>query len=202
MIFKKKIVITKTPLRISFSGGGTDMPYFYKKNKGTTVSSSINKFIYITLKSHKNFNEKFRLNYSQTEIVNDIDKIKNLRIKETLKYFNVKQGLYINTISDLPYNTGLGSSSAFLVGLIRGLLEMYGISVTRKKISEIAFYIENKITKDSLGKQDHYIASYGGLKKIDYFRNKITVNNIFLNSKNKNFFKKNLLFLWTGTSRL
>ena len=80
--FKYKIVTTKTPLRISFLGGGTDMPYFYENYGGITISSSIDKFIYVTIKKHTNFNEKYRLNYSETEIVNKIDKIKNLRIRE------------------------------------------------------------------------------------------------------------------------
>ena len=84
-IFKKKIVTTKTPLRISFSGGGTDMPYFYSKFNGITLSTVIDKFVIVSFKSHTNFNEKFRLNYSDTEIDDNISKIKNLRIKETLK---------------------------------------------------------------------------------------------------------------------
>ena len=167
-IFKRNIVTTKTPLRISFSGGGTDMPYFYLKHNGITVSTSIDKFVYVTIKRHSNFNEKFRLNYSDTEIANDIRQIKNLRIRETLNYFKINEPIYINTISDLPYNTGLGSSSAFLIGLINGIFLLQNKKVTLKKISEIAFKIENKITNNSLGKQDHYIAAYGGLRKITY----------------------------------
>ena len=163
--FKYKIVTTKTPLRISFLGGGTDMPYFYENYGGITISSSIDKFIYVTIKKHTNFNEKYRLNYSETEIVNKIDKIKNLRIRETLKYLNVREPLYINTISDLPYNTGLGSSSAFLIGLIKAIYKLKNIKINLSKICEIAFKIENKITNNSLGKQDHYIAAHGGLKK-------------------------------------
>ena len=94
------------------------MPYFYKKYSGITVSSTIDKFVYVTVKKHPNFNEKFRLNYSETETVNDVNKIKNLRIRETIKYFKINEPIYINTISDLPYNSGLGSSSSFLIGLI------------------------------------------------------------------------------------
>ena len=168
MSFKNKLVVTKTPLRISFSGGGTDMPYFYNKYGGITLSTTINKFIYVTVKLHKNFNEKYRLNYSDTEITNKIDKIKNLRIKETLKYFNVKEPIYINTISDIPYNTGLGSSSSFLVGLIKAMYKLKKKNVSKKKIAEIAFNIENSITKKSLGKQDHYISAFGGTKIINY----------------------------------
>ena len=201
-IFKRNIVTTKTPLRISFSGGGTDMPYFYLKHNGITVSTSIDKFVYVTIKRHSNFNEKFRLNYSDTEIANDIRQIKNLRIRETLNYFKINEPIYINTISDLPYNTGLGSSSAFLIGLINGIFLLQNKKVTLKKISEIAFKIENKITNNSLGKQDHYIAAYGGLRKITYKKEDVVVEKITISKKNLNYLSQNLLFLWTGKTRL
>jgi D-glycero-alpha-D-manno-heptose-7-phosphate kinase len=200
-IFKKKIATTKTPLRISFSGGGTDMPYFYKKYSGLTVSTSIDKFVYVTIKSHPNFKEKFRLNYSDTETVNDVNKIKNLRIRETLKYFKINEPIYINTISDLPYNTGLGSSSSFLIGLIHCIFLMKKQKINLRKISEIAFKIENKITNNSLGKQDHYIAAYGGLKKITY-KSQINIKKIKISKKKINYLNNNLLFLWTGQTRL
>lgn len=200
-IFKKKIAATKTPLRISFSGGGTDMPYFYKKYSGLTVSTSIDKFVYVTIKSHPNFKEKFRLNYSDTETVNDVNKIKNLRIRETLKYFKINEPIYINTISDLPYNTGLGSSSSFLIGLIHCIFLVKKQKINLRKISEIAFKIENKITNNSLGKQDHYIAAYGGLKKITY-KDQINIKKIKISKKKINYLNNNLLFLWTGQTRL
>lgn len=201
MNFKNNIVITKTPLRISFSGGGTDMPYFFKKYSGITVSSSIDKFVYVTVKTHPNFNEKFRLNYSETETVNDVNKIKNLRIRETIKYFKINEPIYINTISDLPYNSGLGSSSSFLIGLIHCIFIMKKQKINLKKIAEIAFKIENKITNYSLGKQDHYIAAYGGLKKITY-KDKINIKKINISKKKINDLNNNLLFLWTGQTRL
>jgi len=201
-IFKKNIVTTKTPLRISFTGGGTDMPYFYTKFNGITLSTSIDKFVYVTVKTHTNFDEKFRLNYSDTEIVNDINKIKNLRIRETLKYFKINEPIYINTISDLPYNTGMGSSSAFLIGLINGIFLLKGEKKNLKTIAEIAFKIENKITNNSLGKQDHYIAAYGGLKKIIYTNKSIDVKKISISKKNQNYLNQNLLFLWTRKTRL
>lgn len=201
-IFKNKFITTKTPLRISFSGGGTDMPYFYEKYTGVTVSTTINKFVYVTIKTHNNYREKFRLNYSDTEIVQKVKNIKNLRIRETLNYFKINEPLYISTISDLPYNTGLGSSSAFLVGLVNAIFLLKNEKVNLKKITEIAFKIENKITNNSLGKQDHYIASYGGLKKITYKKNTINVKKINIVQKNKKYLNNNLLFFWTGRTRL
>jgi len=201
-IFKKKIVTTKTPLRISFVGGGTDMPYFYSKSNGITISTCIDKFVYVTVKTHANFSEKFRLNYSDTEIVNEVDEIKNLRIRQVIKYFKIDEPIYINTISDLPYNSGLGSSSAFLVGLINAIFLLKGEKKNLKIIAEIAFKIENKITNNSLGKQDHYIAAYGGLKKIIYKKNTIDVNKITISKKNLNLLNNNLIFFWTGRTRL
>ena len=144
------------------------MPYFYKKYSGLTISTTIDKFVYVTVKTHPNFKEKFRLNYSETETINDLKKIKNLRIRETLKYFKINEPIYINTISDLPYNSGLGSSSSFLIGFIHCIFLLKQQKINFKKIAESAFKIENKITNNSLGKQDHYIAAYGGLKKIIY----------------------------------
>ena len=201
MNFKNKIVITKTPLRISFSGGGTDMPYFYKNYGGTTISSAINKFIYVTVKLHKNFKEKYRLNYSDTEITNDFNKIKNLIIKETLIYFRITEPIYINTISDIPYNTGLGSSSAFLVGLINAIFKLKGKKVSKKKVAEIAFKIEDWITNKTLGKQDHYISSYGGIKIIEYKKQSVIVKNLKISKKNLLKLQRNLIFFYTGQTR-
>ena len=200
--FKNKIVTTCTPLRISFIGGGTDMPYFYNKYTGITISSSIDKFIYVTIKLHKNFNEKYRLNYYETETVNKIDVIKNLRIRETLKFFKIKEPLYISTISDLPYNSGLGSSSSFLIGLIHAIFLLKDLKINYSKICEIAFEIENRITNNSLGKQDHYIAAHGGLKRILYKKTNIKVNKINISKKKLKLINDNLIFFWTGKSRL
>ena len=110
------------------------MPYFFNKHTGITISTSIDKFIYVTVKLHYNFNEKYRLNYYETETVNNLNEIKNLRIRETLKYFKIKEPLYISTISDLPYNTGLGSSSSFLIGLIHAIYLLKNKRVDNKNI--------------------------------------------------------------------
>ena len=125
----------------------------------------------------------------------------NLRIRETLKYFKINEPIYINTISDLPYNSGLGSSSSFLIGLIHCIFIVKNQKINMRKISEIAFKIENKITNNSLGKQDHYIAAYGGLKKIVY-KDKVKIKEINISKKKINYLNKNLLFLWTGQTRL
>ena len=167
-----KVVITKTPLRVSFVGGGTDMPYFYEKKTGATISCAINRYIYVTAKYHNNYQEKYRLNYSETENTNNLSNIKNLRIKKVIEMLKISRPLYINTFADIPANSGLGSSSSFTVGLIKALGKLRNKSFSNNKIAEMAYKIESEITKGSLGKQDHYIAAYGGIKHITYSKKK------------------------------
>jgi D-glycero-alpha-D-manno-heptose-7-phosphate kinase len=198
----EKVVISKTPLRISFLGGGTDMPYFYKKNGGITVSCAINKFIYVMVKRHSHSTQKFRLNYSITENVNSIEQIKNLRIKETLKLLKINFPLYINTISDLPANSGLGSSSSFTIGLVNALNSLLGRKMSVAELAETGFEIEKKIVGENIGKQDHYAAAFGGFNKINYKKNnQISINPINLSENKKKKIEQSLLMIWTGQTR-
>jgi D-glycero-alpha-D-manno-heptose-7-phosphate kinase len=196
-----KIVITRTPLRISFIGGGTDMPYFYYKNGGATISCTINRYIYVTVKFHNNYQEKYRLNYSETENVNNLEKIKNLRIKLVIKRLEIKKPLYINTFADLPANSGLGSSSSFTVGLIKALAKLDNQFFSVTQLAEMAYEIEAKITNNSLGKQDHYIAAYGGFNYIKYLKNNILISPISLKQNELDHFEKSISLIWTGKSR-
>ena len=134
-MLNEKVVITKTPLRVSFVGGGTDMPYFYNKFSGATISCAIDKYIYVTAKYHNNFQEKYRLNYSTTENVKSLEKIKNLRIREVIRKLKITKPLYINTFADIPTNSGLGSSSSFTVGLLNALYAFQNKFVNSKRIS-------------------------------------------------------------------
>jgi D-glycero-alpha-D-manno-heptose-7-phosphate kinase len=201
-MLNEKVVITKTPLRISFVGGGTDMPYFYNKFSGATISCAINKYIYVTAKYHNNFQEKYRLNYSLTENVKSIDEIKNLRIREVIKKLKITRPLYINTFADIPTNSGLGSSSSFTVGLIHALSSLESKNFSKKKIAEMAYKIEARITNNSLGKQDHYIASFGGIKHIQYKKKRIKISSIILNQKKIEYLFNSFLLVWTGKNRL
>ena len=196
-----KIIITRTPLRISFIGGGTDMPYFYNKNGGATISCAINQYIYVTVKYHNNYREKYRLNYSQTENINDIKKIKNLRIKLAIKKLKIKKPLYISTFADLPANTGLGSSSSFTVGLVKALAKLDRKTFSLNQIAEMAYEIESEITKNALGKQDHYIATYGGFKHIKYLKNKVLISPISLNQNKLRNFEKSISLIDTSKTR-
>jgi D-glycero-alpha-D-manno-heptose-7-phosphate kinase len=196
-----EVVITKTPLRVSLIGGGTDMPYFYNKFGGATISFAINKYIYVVAKYHNNFQEKYRLNYSETENTNRLNDIKNLRIKEVIKELKITRPLYISTFSDIPSNSGLGSSSSFTVGLLHALFKLEKKKFSKKMLAEIAYKIEAKITNNSLGKQDHYIAAFGGIKHIKYAKNKIMISPIILNKKKLKHLFNSFLLIWTGKAR-
>jgi len=200
------MIVTRTPLRISFAGGGTDQPSFYRSNTyGAVLNTSINKYIYVTIKKHpKVFHkEKFRLNYSETELVENLEKIKNPIIRECIKFLKIDEHLYVSTISDIPASTGLGSSSTFCVGLLNALYAFKKKKVSLKQLSEEASYIEREILKRPVGKQDHYAAAFGGLNYIKFYQNDSTkVKSINLSIKNKKYLENSMVIFWTGITRL
>ncbi len=198
------MIVSKTPLRISFVGGGTDFSSFYKKNSyGLVVSASIDKYIYISVKKlDPVFHEKFRLNYSETEMVDQVENIKNPIIRECIKFLNIDDRLYISTIADVPSSTGLGSSSSFTVGLLNALYDFKKQKVSPGRIAEEAAHIEIKVLDSPIGKQDHYVASFGGLNKIFFFDNdEVKVEKIKIPKKNLNLIFGSLLLFWTGMHR-
>ena len=191
-------------MRVSFAGGGTDIPNFYKKNSyGAILSSAINKYIYVSVKSHsKIYPEKIRLNYSETEQVNDIDKIKNPIIKACLKYLEIDENLYISTVADAPGSSGLGSSSTFCVGLLNALYAYKGKIVNRNKLAEEASYIEIEVLKRPIGKQDHYAAAFGSINFFKFYANEnISIMPVDENSKNIKIIFNNLHTFYTGMCR-
>ena len=198
-----KKVITKTPVRISFIGGGTDFPDYFNLYGGKVISASINKYIYVTVKEHSHlFNEKFRLNYSETESVNNVNDIKNEITRACLKFLNIKNPLYISTISDLPTSAGLGSSSTFTVGLLNALhYYSTGKKVSSKQLAKEASFIETIMLKKPIGYQDHYAAAYGGLNKITFSKKKVTVKKININKKKISLLFDYLVLIWSKIQR-
>lgn len=161
------MIISRTPLRISFVGGGTDMKYFYSKIPGKVISLSINKYIYIIVK--KRFDKKIVLNYSKREIVSDIDKLQHSLVRESLRICNIKSSIEITSLADIPsQGSGLGSSSTFTVGLLSALFAYKGEKVSQEHIAELACKIEIDICGAPIGKQDQYGASIGGVKAISF----------------------------------
>ncbi len=196
-----KTIITKTPLRISFFGGGSDIKRFYLKKRGLIISSTIDKYIYVTIKRHGNtFDEKYRINYQQSENVNKINKIKNNIIRESLKYLKIDEPLYISTIADIPARSGLGSSSSFTVGLLKGLFELKHKKISKKELAELACKIEIDVIKSPIGKQDQYAAAFGGLNKFIFSKNSVSIESLEKKIDPK-FIFQNLQLFFTGIYR-
>ena len=198
------MIISKTPLRISFAGGGTDLRSYYKPNRyGAVLSTSIDSYIYVSVKKQRSlFQEKYRLNYSETELVDDLEKIKNPIIRECLKYLEIDERLYISTIADAPASTGLGSSSTFCVGLLNALYKLKGEVVSAGHLAEEAAHIECDILKRPMGKQDHYSAAYGGINYIRFYDDDtVTVRPLNMTRKNLKIFSNSIAVFWTGLTR-
>lgn len=196
---KLDYIVTRTPLRVSLFGGGTDISYFYKKFNGKVISTTINKFVYVTVKPYdKLFGEKYRLNYSLTEHVKkNLRNIKNNIIRECLKFLKIKESLNICISTDIPASSGLGASSAIIVGLLNALYAYKGIKIKKSVLAENACKIEIDILKNPIGKQDQYNAVYGGFKSYSFLKkNKVLFSNLN-NALIKKIFSRSL-FLWVG----
>jgi len=196
-----KIVITQTPLRLSFFGGSSDIKEFYIKNKGCVISSTINKHIYVILKNHGDlFDEKYRLNYQYSENVNTVTDIKNNIIRECLKYFKIDEPLYISTIADIPAKSGLGSSSSFTVGLLNALYSYIGQAASAGRLAEEACHIEIEVLKSPIGKQDQHAAAFGGFNKFDFSISGVQSQSLEMMIDPKQLFE-NIQLFWTGIER-
>jgi len=196
------MIISKTPFRISFVGGGTDFRDFYIKNApGMVVSSAINKYIYVSV--HKRFEGNIRLSYSKTELVDDVSQIKHELIKEAMKMTGVNSAVEITITADVPgKGTGLGSSSSLTVGLLNALYVFKGEKKTAEELARDACKIEIEILKGPIGKQDQYIAAFGGLRFIKFLGNdQILVENINMPNQKKKEFDSNLFLFYTGKTR-
>jgi D-glycero-alpha-D-manno-heptose-7-phosphate kinase len=161
------MIISQTPLRISFVGGGTDLKDFYSIEKGNVISATINKYVYVILK--KRYDNLIVLHYTNSEIVQSINEIKHDILREALIKVGISGGIEITTLADIPSEgSGLGSSSSITVGILNALYHFNGILVSNEKLAKDACEIEIKKLKKPIGKQDQYIAAFGGLCKIEF----------------------------------
>lgn len=191
------MIISRTPFRVSFAGGGSDLPSFYRKEMGAVVSTSINKYMYIAI--HPFFERnKIQLKYSKTELVDSINDIKHPIFREVLSLFNLT-GVDLNSIADVPAGTGLGSSSSFTVGLINVVKAYLGSAVSCKKLAEMACDIELNRVGSPIGKQDQYAAAFGGLNFITFYGDEsVDVEKIIMNPEKKKELEENLLMIYIG----
>ena len=193
------MILTKTPLRISFVGGGSDYFHDNLETDGKVVVSSINKYIYTIFNNR--YDKNVRASYSITEIVSSSKYLKHQLIRESLKYFNFLHGVEVVTSADIPSSgSGLGSSSALVVGLVNSMYNK--IDISKKKIAEIACEIEINKCKKPIGFQDQYSTCYGGFNSISFKTDKkIKVKKINLSKKREKNFKDNLMLFYTGINR-
>ncbi len=160
------MILAKTPFRISFAGGGSDLPEFYRRRRGTVVSTTIDKSMYIAI--HPYFHDKIRIKYSRTEDVSDISEIDHPLVRECLRLLNIGCGMEIASFADVPAGTGMGSSSAFTVGLLHALHALAGRNVGPERLAEAACHVELERVAEPIGKQDQYASAYGGLNAIRF----------------------------------
>ena len=162
------MIITRTPLRISIGGGGTDLPSYYTEHGGFVISAAINKYVYITV--NKSFLPGYFLKYSETEHALEVSQIRHRLIREVLSIYDVPSPLEIVSVADVPAGTGLGSSGSFLVGLIHGVLAHKRMHANAEMLAQGSVDIEMVRLKEPVGKQDQYVAAYGGLLCQEYNR--------------------------------
>jgi D-glycero-alpha-D-manno-heptose-7-phosphate kinase len=195
------MIISRTPLRISFAGGGSDLPTFYLREAGAVVCTAINRYVYITV--NEKFDHKIRVSYSVTEIVDRVDDLKHELIREGLNLVGVTNGIEITSISDIPsQGTGLGSSSAYTIGLLNALYAYIGQHCGAERLAEEACQIEIERCRKPIGKQDQYIAAYGGLQYIQFNPDgSVFVDPIVCNLETKTQLQRRFLLLYTGLTR-
>lgn len=198
------IIITKTPVRISFVGGGSDIIRHDMKIPGMVFSSTINKYIYVIVK--KRFGSEFRISYSRTELVKKIKDIKNPIIRSVLEYKKIKDSepLEIITLADIPSSgSGLGSSSSLAVGLLKAISEYKNEKISNYKLAKQAYFIERVLMKKYLGYQDQFNAAFGGIRSYKFYKNhKITYKTILNKKEEYKNFKDHLLIFYTGINRV
>lgn len=195
------MIVSRTPLRISFAGGGTDLAAFYKQETGEVISSAINKYMYVTV--NKRFDDTIRLSYTKTEIVDDIKKLRHELVRESMRSTGVTRGVEITTIADIPAKgTGLGSSSSLTVGTLNALYAYKGRRVHTKQLAEEACKIEIDIVKEPIGRQDQFIAAYGGLKHL-YFKsnNDVIVEPLLVSKIRMESLERSLMMFYTNVTR-
>lgn len=195
------MIISRTPLRVSFAGGGTDLKAFYEFEPGTVTSTAINKYVYIAV--NKKFDEKIRVSYSQTEIVNTVDDVRHDLVREAMRLTGVTKGIEITSIADIPSaGSGLGSSSSFTVGLLNALYAYRGEHKSPEALAQEACQIEINIVGEPIGKQDQYIAAYGGFKCIQFNPDEsVFVDPIICSKETLKELEGNLMMFYTGLTR-
>ncbi len=197
------MIVSRTPHRISFFGGGTDYPDYYFEHGGKTLGVTIDKYSYLNVRKLPPFFEhKHRIVYSKQENVSSIEEIVHPAVRETLKYLKIDYGVSIHHDGDIPARSGMGSSSAFTVGLLNSLKALEGKMVSKKELTRMAVEIEQDWIKENVGSQDQTFAAYGGLNTLKFLQNgEIIAEPVIMRHERLLEFQSNILLFFTGLSR-
>ena len=197
------MIISKTPYRISFFGGGTDLPQWYNKNKGAVISVSIKHYSFLVLKNLPEiFEYKYKIRYFLREERKSVNQIKHPVVREVIKMLKIEQGIDLTHHGDLPAMSGIGSSSAFTVGLLQAMYALNGKIIKKKQLAKEAIYMEQKVLKEYVGSQDQVATTYGGLNKIEFNKDSIfKCKPIKLSLKKKKIIENWVCLFYTGVNR-
>lgn len=197
------MIISRTPTRISFFGGGTDYPVWYQSHGGTVLSASINKYSYITVRYlPKFFDYKYRIRYYRTEETQTLDEIQHPSVRECARHLDIQKGIEVVHNADLPAGSGLGSSSTFTVGMLHALYALKNYMPTKRELATDAIYVEQQLIGESVGSQDQVAAAWGGFNKIKFGGDQIfDVDPIIMSRDRMLELQNNLLLCFTGFAR-
>lgn len=194
------MIITRTPFRISFAGGGSDLPAYYLREPGAVLSTAIDRYMYITVKER--FGNTFRVSYSRTELVDTPDLIQHPIVRASFEMLNIRRGLEVVSIADLPAQSGMGSSSSFTVGLLHALHALNGRAASAQVLAEQACEIEIDRLKEPIGKQDQYIAAHGGIQFIQFQPDgRVFVDPVICSRETLRELSRRLVLFYTGITR-
>jgi len=198
------MVISRTPFRISFFGGGTDYPVWYKENGGAVIATTINKYCYISCRYLPPFFEhKSRIIYSKMEFVKDVADIQHPSVRECLKFMKIDTGIEVHHDGDLPARTGMGSSSAFTVGLLHALYALRGVMPTKRQLALESIHLEQEVMKENVGSQDQALAAFGGFNLVEFGGDsKLRIQPITINRERLGSLQSHLMLFFTGFSRI
>ena len=195
------MVISRTPLRVSFFGGGTDLPQWFVNNGGAVISTTINKYCYVSCKIIPTFLDyKYRIVYSKQELVKEMKLIEHPGVRESLNFMHQKEPTEVIHSGDLPSRAGLGSSSSFVVGLIHALYAMKGKTIEKRDLAAQAIFVEQQLIREAVGNQDQVAAAHGGFNFIQFDKDGFEVR-VFENKNFLNEFNNNLMLFFTKTTR-
>ncbi len=194
------MIITRTPFRISFAGGGSDLASSYARQPGAVLCTAIDKYMYLAVKPH--FGGQFRVSYSRTEYAGSVEEVQHPIVRECLRSVGASQPLEVVSMADLPAEAGMGSSSSFTVGLLHALYAFKGETVTPNVLAEEACRIEIDRLGEPIGKQDQYIAAYGGLQFIQFCRDdRVRVEPVLCSKETYRELDRRLIVFFTGITR-